>query len=70
MGNDASFTIEAAYRNNWEPVPEGDFTAFERALAAMRDLEASLGWRGLRVVDSEKAVWIYGLEKETSDEEE
>ncbi|OEZ02424.1 MULTISPECIES: hypothetical protein [Stenotrophomonas] len=70
MENDASFTIEAAYRNNWEPVPEGEFTTFEKALAAMKEVEVSLGWRGLRIVDADKKVWIYGLEEETSDEDE
>lgn len=34
----------------WETIPEGEFASAEEARAAMEELEASLGWRGLRIV--------------------
>lgn len=43
------FTIEQ-HAGQWEPIPEGNFETQDAALAAMRDLEESMGWRDLRVV--------------------
>lgn len=51
----------------WEPVPEGDFTNKRQAIAALHDLERTLGWRNLRVV-SESDVIYTGLTA-TADED-
>jgi hypothetical protein len=73
------YAIQQSAHNGatWEPVPEGDFDTFQAALTAMRELQDSLGWRGLRitrdtmsgneVVDSEALE--YGLENEPEDED-
>jgi hypothetical protein len=74
------YTIQQSAHNGatWEPVPEGDFDTFQAALAAMRELQDSLGWRGLRitrdtfsgdeVVDS--GVLEYGLEHDPGQDDE
>jgi hypothetical protein len=35
----------------WELIPEGCFESSDEALAAMADLEETLGWRNLRVTE-------------------
>ena len=35
--------------NHWEPIPEGDFSTYEAAEAAMEELEENLGWTNLSI---------------------
>lgn len=61
-------TVGAA--SAWEPVPEGDFPTAAAAIAAMQELEESLGWRDLRVVDEDdRRVLEQGRPAPATDEE-
>ncbi|KIP86761.1 hypothetical protein SN15_06005 [Stenotrophomonas maltophilia] len=64
METKPTFTIQACYSNNWEPIENADFDSLAEAEAAMEDLEATLDWRGMRIVDEGRTVWVYGLERD------
>ena len=76
-----TYTIEQHTGYQYEPIPEGDFETAEAAIAGMRELETSHGWRDLRVVKDEgerydlsghllaHEVIEYGLESDEDDEE-
>ncbi|MCO7473054.1 hypothetical protein [Stenotrophomonas maltophilia] len=70
METTPTFTIEACNSNNWEPIENAEFNTLAEAEAAMEDLEASLDWRGMRIVDEDRTVWVYGLERDEEDEED
>lgn len=70
MENKPTFTIQACYSNNWEPIENADFDSLAEAEAAMEDLEATLDWRGMRIVDENRTVWVYGLERDEGGEED
>lgn len=39
------------HANQYKPVPEGEFSTADEAIAQMGGLVSDLGWSGLRVVD-------------------
>lgn len=47
---------------NWEVIPEGDFEYLDEAIRAVEELEDSLGWVNLRVVDSGRNVFHSGIQ--------
>ncbi len=70
METKATFTIQACYSTNWEPIENADYGSLAEAEAAMEDLEATLDWRGMRIVDENRTVWVYGLERDEGGEED
>jgi len=69
METKALFTIQASYvSGHWEPIDNAEYETLAEAEAGMEDLEQNLGWRNMRIVDSEGDVYAYGLEREEGDE--
>ena len=70
------FTIEGCYRDNWEPVPEGEFDTEREARDGMEVLEQEAGFRNLRVVQETirdnvvvaHETVLYGLDDEEDGE--
>lgn len=46
-----TYSIQQLTKYQYEPIAEGYYDSMSDAIAAMRDLEANLGWRNLRVVE-------------------
>lgn len=49
----SKYIVEQHTGYQYEPIPEGDFDCKEAAINGMRELEAELGWRNMRVVDED-----------------
>ncbi|MGU5635187.1 hypothetical protein ACV1DV_06500 [Aeromonas veronii] len=52
----SNYTIEQFTGRQYEPIPEGDFDSQEQAVNSMKELEYELGWKSMRVVDSDGCV--------------
>jgi hypothetical protein len=65
----AIYIIESRTQYQYEPIPEGEFSSAEAAIAGMRELESNLGWRNLRVVDAAGHVIELGIGSLADDEQ-
>lgn len=48
-----TYTIQQHTGHQYESIQDGEFETAEAAIAGMRELEANLGWRDMRVIKDE-----------------